>query len=77
MVILDFSETLYVDPSAAQVVGRLIDTALAEQTECIVMGLDGHAKTSLEAFDVLRRVPEDHYTENLDEARELAKSLLG
>jgi len=76
VVILDFSETLYVDPSAAQVVGRLIDTALAEQTECIVMGLDGNAKTSLEAFDVLRRVPEDRYTENLDEAREVAKSLL-
>ncbi len=57
-------------------VGRLIDTALAEQTECIVMGLDGNAKTSLEAFDVLRRVPVDHFTEDLDEARELAKTLL-
>ena len=76
VVILDFSNTLYVDPSAALVVGRLIDTALAEDTECIVMGLGGHAKTSLEAFDVLRRVPEDRFTENLDEAREVAKSLL-
>ncbi|MCE2528931.1 MAG: SulP family inorganic anion transporter [Acidimicrobiia bacterium] len=76
VVILDFSETLYVDPSAAQVVGRLIDTALAERTECIVMGMDGHAKTSLDAFDVLRRIPQDHYTEDLDQARELAKSLL-
>ena len=77
VVILDFSNTLYVDPSAALVVGRLIDTALAEDTECIVMGLGGHAKTSLEAFDVLRRVPEDHFTDDLDEAREVAKSLLG
>ncbi|MCY4622866.1 MAG: SulP family inorganic anion transporter [bacterium] len=76
VVILDFSETLYVDPSAAQVVGRLIDTALSERTECIVMGLDSHAKTSLDAFDVLRRIPQDHYTEDLDEARELAKTLL-
>ena len=76
VVILDFSETLYVDPSAAQVVGRLIDTALAEHTECIVMALDGHAKTSLDAMDVLPRVPPDHYAGTLDEARELAKSLL-
>ena len=76
VVILDFSETLYVDPSAAQVVGRLINVALAEHTECIVMGLDGHAKTSLDAFEVLRRIPQDHYTEDLDQARELAKSLL-
>ena len=76
VVILDFSNTLYVDPSAALVVGRLIDTALAENTECIVMGLDGHAKTSLEAFDVLRRIPQDHYTKDLDEAREVAKTLL-
>ena len=76
VVILDFSETLYVDPSAAQLVGRLIDTAMAENTECIVMALDGHAKTSLEAFDVLRRVPKDHYADSLDEARELANSLL-
>jgi SulP family sulfate permease len=76
VVILDFSDTLYVDPSAAQLVGRLIDTAMAENTECVVMGLEGHAKTSLEAFDVLRRVPEDHYADTLDEARELANSLL-
>ena len=76
VVILDFSDTVYLDQSASLVVGRLIDTALAENTECIVMGLDGTPKTNLESMNVLRRVDEDHFADSLDEARELARQLI-
>ncbi len=76
VVILDFSDTVYVDDSAALVVEQLIDTAVAENIECIVMGLAGSPAASLKALNVLRRVPADHFAANLDEAREAAKRIL-
>ena len=75
-MILDFSETVYMDDSAALVVEQLIDTAIAEDTECIVMGLSGHPADNLHALNVLQRVPEDHFAETIDDAREIAKRLL-
>ena len=77
VVIFDFTDTVSVDDSAALVVEQLIDVALDENTECIVMGLAGRPATTLSALNVLRRVPEDHIVETLDDAREIAKQLLG
>ena len=76
VVILDFSDTVYMDDSAALVVEQMIDTARAEGTECIVMGLSGHPADSLHALNVLQHVPEDHFAETIDDAREIAKKLL-
>ena len=77
VVIFDFTDTVSVDDSAALVVEQLIDVAMDEDTECIVMGLAGRPATTLLALNVLRRVPEDHIVETLDEARKIAKQLLG
>ena len=77
VVIFDFTDTVSVDDSAALVVEQLIDIAMDEDTECIVMGLAGRPATTLYALNVLRRVPEDHIVETLDDAREIAKQLLG
>ena len=76
VVILDFSETVYMDDSAALVVEQMIDTARAEDTECIVMGLSGHPAKNLDALNVLQHVPEDHFAETIDDARVIAKGLL-
>ena len=76
VVILDFSDTVYMDDSAALVVEQLIDTAIEEDTECIVMGLKGRNAATLHALDVLRHVPEEHFVETLDEARETARRIL-
>ena len=76
VVILDFSETDYIDDSAALVVEQMIDTALAEDTECIVMGLTGSPLSSLHALNVLDRVPEENFVATLDEARESAARML-
>ena len=76
IVILDFSKTVYMDYSAALVVERLIEAAMADETECLVVGLEGLPAASLKALDVLRRVPEDHIVETLDDAREVARRLL-
>ena len=77
VVIFDFTDTVSVDDSAALVVEQLIDVALDENTECIVMGLAGRPATTLLALNVLKRVPDDHFVETLDDAREIAKQLLG
>ena len=77
VVILDFSETNYIDDSAAMVIKQLIDVATDEETETIVIGLSGDVAETLDALDVLREVPPERIVENLDEAREIAKPLLG
>ena len=76
IVILDFSETVYMDDSAALVVEQMIDTAMAEDTECLVMGLKGSVAGTLDSLNVLQRVPVDHVVADLDEARETAKSII-
>ena len=76
VMILDFTNTVYMDDSAALVVDQLIDTAISENTECIVMGLSDQPANSLRALNVLRLVPENHFVETLDGAREIAKQIL-
>ena len=76
VAILDFSKTDYMDDSAAFVVERLVDVAIEENTECIVMGLGGAVGASLEKLDILRSIPKDRYVDNMDEAREIAKAIL-
>ena len=76
VVILDFSDTVYMDDSAALVVEQLIDNAIAEDTQCIVMGLAGPPAATLQALNVLQRVPADHFVATLDEAKETAKGML-
>ena len=76
LVILDFSGTVHIDDSAALVVGQLVDVAIDEEIDCIVMGLGGLPRKRLEGLRVLHRVPEDHFVDDLDGAREVARRLL-
>ena len=76
VVILDFSDTVYVDDSAALVVEQMIDTAIDQDTDCIVMGLTGLMASGLQALNVLQHVPQNNFAADLDEAREIAKRLL-
>ena len=64
------------DDSAALVVELMIDTAIDENTECIVMGLRGRPATTLQALNVLKRVPSDRFVQTMDQARETAWRLL-
>ena len=76
VVILDFSETVYIDDSAALVVEQMIDSAIAEETECIITSLTGSPAASLHALNVLDRVPAGQIAKDLDEAKEIAQRLL-
>ncbi len=68
--------SVYMDDSAAMVVEQLIEIALDEDTACIVMGLSGQAAGTLEALNVLGRVPADRFVATRDEARETARRIL-
>ena len=76
VVILDFSETRFMDDSAALVVESLIDSALAEDTDCVIVGLSGTPAVVIGALDVLRRVPEEQIVGSMDQGREVAHRLL-
>lgn len=76
VVILDFSETAYIDDSAALLIEQLIDTAADSGTECIMLSLTGAPAATLESLNVLRRVPVENTVESLDDAREIARRLL-
>ena len=76
VVIFDFSNTVHMDDSAALVMERLITAAGATNTECIVMNLSGPVADTLKSLNVFRRLPEERFVNGLDDARELAKTLL-
>ena len=76
VLILDFSETLYVDDSAALVVEQLIDTATEENTPVVVMGLSGFPADTMRSLNVLRSVPENRFVADIDGAREAAIQIL-
>ncbi len=76
VLILDFTDTLYVDDSAALVVEQLIDTAEEENTPCIVMGLDGFPHDTLMSLNVLKKISEDRFVADIDGAREVANRIL-
>ncbi len=76
VVIFDFSNTVHMDDSAALVMERLITAAAATKTECIVLNLSGPVADTLKSLNVFRRLPEERFVNGLDDARELARTLL-
>ncbi|WP_419837491.1 SulP family inorganic anion transporter [Candidatus Poriferisodalis sp.] len=76
VVIIDFTDTVYIDDSAAMLVEYLIDTAVEAKTEVIVMGLSGPPATSLRALNALAKVPSNRFVPTLDAARTAARILL-
>ncbi len=76
VVIFDFSGVTHIDDSAAHLIAQLMDRAVKEKTEIVVMGMSEDVKGILNAFDVLRYVPEDRIVDKLDEAQTVAGRLL-
>ena len=76
VVIFDFSGTVYIDDSAAMVIGKLLEIAAESGTECIVMGIRDDVAATLLSLDILGGVPADRVVETLDEARRIARETL-
>ena len=77
VVILDFTDTVYIDDSAALVVEQMIDIAISENTRCILVGLGGVPETTLRALNTIDKVPEEHIVENLEDSKIVALEMLG
>ncbi len=77
VVIFDFTDTAYMDDSASLVIEELIDTAIAEHTECIVIGLSDQPAITLRALNSLKQIPENQFADDINGAREIAARLLG
>ena len=76
VVIFDFSETTYIDDSAAMMIEQLIGVACRSDTACVMMALPDSVARTLGALDVLREVPADRVVETRDEARIVAAECL-
>ena len=76
VVLLDFSDTIYVDDSAALVVEQLIENAADDDTECIILGLKGQPARTLDALNVLENIPEGQIVETMETARDAAWKIL-
>ena len=77
VVIVDFTDTVYIDDSAALVVEQMIDVAIDEDTKCILTGLGGVPETALRALNAIDKVPEEHIVDNLESAKVVALEMLG
>ncbi len=76
VVILDFSDTVYIDDSAALVVEEMIDVAIDEDTATIVMGLDASAEATLRGIGALEKVPSEQFVDDIDHAADVAFRIL-
>lgn len=72
IVIVDMSQTDYMDDSAGMVAQRLIKFAGAHDTDCIIVGLRGQPHQCLSALGVLQLVPEGCVVEKMSDARRTA-----
>ena len=73
VVIFDFSDTAYVDDSAAMVIRQLVEVATSSSTGCIVMGLDSEAAATFNSFDALGGLSAGRIVGTPDEARQIAR----
>ena len=76
VVIFDFSDTVYIDDSAAMVIGQLLEIAAMSETECIVMGLGDDVAATLHSLDILGELPAGRIVGTMDEARRAARETL-
>ena len=77
IVIFDLSKTIYVDDSAAVMIRQLVDTAMARSARrFVIAGLQGDVADSLNALDLLARVPPEHFAADLNEAKRIVRPML-
>jgi SulP family sulfate permease len=76
VIILDFSETSSVDDSAALAIEELVQSAIEDDTACVVLGLSGDVGRVLQSLKVFHHVPDGNFVDSIDEAKQLSKKLL-
>ena len=75
--IFDMSRTVYLDDSAAVMMGDLVGAAVARQSRTIVVaGLDPTVSDTVRSMGALERVPTENFVADVEEAKELIRPLL-
>ncbi len=77
IVLFDFSEAAHMDTSAALAIEELIEEAAGNAHGCIVFGLTGDARKTLEDLGVMKNLPADRLCENRAAALAKAAELIG
>ncbi len=77
VVVFDLSRTLYVDDSAAIMIGELVRIALANRSRTlIVFGLKDDVADTLNALRALDSVPPGNIVADMEEAKEIIRPIL-
>ena len=77
IVIFDLCRTIYVDDTAAVIIGQLVDTAMTRSARrFVIASLQGDVADRLNALDLLAGVPPEHFAADLDEAKRIVKPML-
>ena len=76
-VIFDFSQTTSIDDSAVMAIEELIENAVIGQDKgCVVVGVSGDVKLSLDSHGILDDIPEENLVDDLEAARIAARRFL-
>ena len=76
VALFDLSGMTHMDDSAANLLQLLLRKANALGIEVVVFGIPDRFRAMLDAFDVLRDVPEGRVVESMEDARAIANRLL-
>ena len=76
VALFDLSGMTHMDDSAANLLQLLLRKASNMGIEIVVFGIPERFRAMLDAFDVLRDVPEGRVVESMEDAREIANRLL-
>ena len=77
IVVFDMSRTVYVDDSAAVIIGELIQIAMAQQLRTfIISGLKDDVARTLDAMGLLDQVPKENIAADMEEAKRIIRPML-
>ena len=75
--IFDMSRTVYLDDSAAVMIGDLVGVAIARQARTIVIaGLNPDLSGTIRSMGVLDRVPAENFALDMEEAKQIVRGFL-
>ena len=77
VVIFDLSRTVYLDDTAAAMIGQLITTSRARSgRRFVIVGLTGDAADILNGMGLLSWIPKEHFTADLEAAKRIVRPML-
>ena len=77
IVVFDMSRTVYADDSAAQIIGELVQIAMAQRSRTfIIAGLTDSVSNTLHSMGLLDRVPKENFAADMEEAMQIVRSML-